>query len=932
MNFDLLNKLKSANLHNTKYSIKRDAFYYLVKSMSIISFAAILLYGFLIEENNILMIISASICFIISHICRHLINRLENLRKLSIAFILYTEFILLPVFTIFGSYTSSSTPLWFATSVVLMLIILELKDFWWMFIIVFYFETFLYVRTFVFNGANALIVNRLNFFIGFAFSFLGISAASIYYLSVAERRYNQTKVAIEKAREKERNAGLAKSRFLTNMSHEIRTPMNSIIGLSELALKEDCDDNTRVEINVIKNSAYDLLEIIDDVLMVSKLDSGSMKLLNVDFKFDEILKSVIDTISSNIADKNLKVRIKIDHDIPKVVNGDDIRIKQIIMRLVFISLSLTENGRLMLEVHCTRNATNELAHFEITVADTGCGLSKVDLDAIYGAYDIYDSRQKSNLKGIGLKFSICQELLKLMGGSLEVDSIESVGLTSKIKFDLGITNPEPMICIENFDSKNVLIYANDDRELASWKAIMEGFKIIPIYVNNYFSFDKAIANQKFDYIFAPSEVYPSIANIIESYKAYENTYILGYSSNSFGDFDKCRMIRHPVSCLSVVEVLNNKWNIENYFSKTDSVEYDGSKAHILVVDDNTVNLKVAAGIFKAYRIDISMAKSGLEALKLLDENTFDLVLMDMVMPEMSGEDTLKRMRESANKITREVPVIALTANTGGNIREEILAKGFQEYLAKPIKTRYLTQTLLQFLPPGTLKKLKNGKSEAVPARQENVKQVKAEASGAHVKSEPSKEALTPKLYVFEGLKSMGGNEEMYIKILNTYFKEGLQKLKNVPKSWEDKDISLFITNVHGIKSTSASIGAKELAEEFKSLEFAGKDNNLSFIEEHFSEYMTHYKDNLRQVKAYLEAKNAFMGEKYNKEKENTLSSEQIQNLKNSIKQMDLVNIPVAIKEYMELDVQDSIKKKLKEMEEAFKFYDFHKLNEIIDTF
>lgn len=909
--------LDSNKLH---FDLKKEAFYFIIRMVAVLSFCAVFFYWLFLKERHFWLYFDFFLTFIIGHVLLMVIPKVKTFRWLSIGYVLYYELFFIPVLVLFSNQAASNVPIWWASGFIIMLFILEVKDIWWVFVISLYFQIYLYTRIFVTKSSNYIISDRRSFFILFAFSFISICVALLYTLRSLEVRYKKAAISVDKSREIEKNASMAKSRFLANMSHEIRTPMNSIIGLSELALKESMDDETRNQVDIIKKSSYDLLEIIDDVLMYSKLNSGKMKLLNVDFKFDDILKQVIDSVSHSINGRDIKVRIKINHDIPKVVNGDDIRIKQIIMRLVFISMSLTENGRIMLDVDCKRDDDDKTCDFCVKVSDTGCGLNESDLGAIYGAYDTYDSRQNSNLKGIGLKYSICKELLDMMGGSLEVNSMEGVGLTSIVKFSLGIINPEPMITVADSEHKEVLIYVADDRELTSWKLIMEGFKIRPVYVNSYFTFEKAVSNTKFDYVFLNSELYSSVANIIESYYISDNTYVVGYNKDSYGDFDKCRIIRHPVSSLSLVDVLNNRWKLEDYVSKSDVIEYDGHEAKILVVDDNAVNLKVAKGIFKSYNIDVTTAKSGKEALEIQNNTDFHLVLMDMVMPELSGEDTLNQMRNSSNKNMREVPVVALTANVGGNIREEILEKGFQEYLAKPIKTRYLTQILMALLPPGILKKVK------VEENQDS-KNISSEAAPKAVKK-----ADDNVIDMQTGLKNIGDSKETYIKILNSYYNEGSDNITKLNTININDDLKLFITTVHGIKSTSASIGAMKVSEMFKELEFAGKDNKLDLISSKLAHYMDAYKKILNDVKEYL-AQNGVTVEaiSVNEEKQDVLiPSDKIQNLKNAVKEMNLELCDSLISEFETFDLQGSIKAKVEEIKDAFSMFDFHKLNDLVE--
>ena len=685
------------------YIMERDIFNILTMILAGLCVYAGIIYFAVLHYRNFIIYLNLFVCFVICiHV--HVLNKkMRNLRLLTIAMVMYIELVLMPVFMIYGVEIASSTPIWFAGSIIGFILILDLKDIWWVFLIVCYWNTYLYYKNYLWQNFEAVTSNRFAYFFGYAFSFASIAFALSYVLMKLEKNIIKVEEEIDKSREIEKNAGLAKARFLANMSHEIRTPMNSIIGLTELALREDMEDGVRNEVDIIKSAAYDLLEIIDDVLMYSKLDSGKVKLVNVDFCFDEILKQVLDSVSAHTKGKDIKVRVKIDHNIPKVLYGDDIRIKQIFMRLVFISLFLTQNGRVMINIECTRNDNDTKAHFDCAVLDTGCGLSEYDLDAIYEAYDTYDSRQNSNLKGISLKFIICKKILELMGGTMDVRSIEGVGLESSFSFECGISDSSPMISLNDSERKNVLIYIDDTREHNTWKLIMEGFKIRPDFTDSYYSFNKAVQAKLYDYIFVPAEVYVSVSNVLATYNCEERTYIIADAEQYYGDFDKCRIIRQPLSSLNVGDILNDKWSIEDYIKKNEAADIDISKAKILVVDDNSVNLKVASGLFNAYNAKIDTAKSGEEALNKLSVSKYDLVFMDMVMPEMSGEETLRQMRSSDKIETREVPVIALTANIGMNIREEILDKGFQEYVAKPIRQRYLSRILVTFLPPELVK-------------------------------------------------------------------------------------------------------------------------------------------------------------------------------------------------------------------------------------
>ena len=581
---------------------------------------------------------------------------------------------------------------------------------------------------------------------------------------------------------------------------------------------------------------------------------------------------------------------------------------------MYISMSMTDNGRLMFKISCDRDDKENIAHFTFVIGDTGAGLSQADLDAIYGVYNAYDSKQNSNLKGIGLKFTICRELMGLVGGTLEVRSIDGIGLRSEIKFDCEIVDPTPMIEVADSGKKRVLIYVSENRQLSTWKSIMEGFKILPDYANSYFGFERTINRKSYDYIFVPAEDYPTVSNIIGSFKLYDNTYVVSNADRTYGDFDKCRLIYHPVSSITIADILNNKWKAEDYAFK-DDMSYDGNKAKILVVDDNSVNLKVATGIFKAYNIDIDIAKSGDEAIKKIQNIKYDIVFMDLIMPEMSGSEALHRIRGLGIPSVSDVPVIALTANAGGNIRDEILAEGFQEYLAKPIKQRYLLKCLTDFLSPDIFKR--------VVKKQE--------------KKEESKEIETEenRLDVNRGISNIGNNKDSYCAILNTYYSEGLRKLKSLPDELEAGDISLFTTDVHGIKSSSASIGAMAVSSMFKELENAGKSSDLDYIHRKYDTYIEAFKKILGDVKDYLLAEGQFV---YKEEASDasiktmeveTLDKEALIVLKDLIDRMDLKTADPIVSDLCAHNYGDDINFKTEKLKKAYDMFDFHEVKAVL---
>lgn len=827
-----------------------------------------------------------------------------------------------PMLLISGDGLYNIAPMCFSISVIFIYSIFEGSKFFVFFAICIVEYGFIYRKMFYEPIQYIERDGKVFQFWNFIVYFLALAGFLVFAIYLQEKFYEFQKQKILLSSDRINNTGSAKSQFLTNMSHEIRTPMNSIIGLSEILLKEDLDNESRAEVNTIRTASYDLLSIIDDVLTYAKIDAGDLHLSEENFYFEKMIKDIVRAVSADIQKKNLYMDIRINHNIPKVLFGDSIKIRQIFLYLLFISIESTTNGRIMMDIDCENDYENKECTMKCVIADTGRGLSRIDINSLFSTFDTYDSRQSSNLKGIGLKFAICKEILTLMQGTIKVESIEGVGLQSVFTFRNQIIDQEPMITLEAEEKPNVLIYTSDDVIQQKWQNIMEGFRVRPHYMRNYHSFDRILQEKKYDFVFIPSEMYEKLAGIITLYNYEDKTYVVGDYNNVYGDFGKCRLIRRPFSCIVIAEVLNRKWNKEDYKQDKNYETFTAKKAKVLVVDDNAVNLKVAASIFKKYGIDIAVALSGEDGLKKIENTKYDLVLMDMVMPDMTGDEVLRILRGKEEKYFKEVPVIALTAQNGASVREEIMKYGFQEYLAKPIKTRYLEKCLLEFLPEELIVKIKGEvKGRAVSAQQE----VERPPSG---------------LSTEKGLLNIGYNKDAYAAILNTYYTEGMKYVDMLPQLLEANNIRLFTTNVHGIKSSSASIGAMEVSALFKELEFAGKAEKVDEIHEKLPGYMEKFKEILEIVKQYLIENGKFTEEESNDNLEGKeieeLTLDTLQTLKSEMDRMNLKLCDEWIPEMAGKNYGPDYNGKIKELKKAYDMFDFHQakivLNELIDSF
>ena len=833
--------------------------------------------------------------------------------------------IAIPLFLRPGHVVYGVAILWFAASMLIIYCVFDKLVFYGALILFMFGCCYLYSNVFFPRNGIETDVNEVFHFTDMTICFIGTVLLIVMLLYCQERFYLYQQWKISCSSRKIERAGEAKGQFLSNMSYEIRTPMNSIINLSEIMLKGGKSDELKSEVNMIRGAAYDLLSIIDDVLTYAKIDAGDMHLIEENYSFEKLIREIILTVSEDIHKKKLFLDLNINGDIPKELLGDKISIRQIFLYLLFISIDFTSSGRIVIDIDCERDNDANQAVFRCVIADTGKGLSQVDIQSLFGMYDTYDSRQSSNLKGIGLKFTICKELLSMMQGNIKVESIEGIGLSTTFTFRQQIVDSDPLIHLTDEKKPSVLVYVDNDLNMTKWLNIMETLDLQPTYCRNYYGFDHAIQDKHYDFIFITDQVYESLANIISLYDCQEYTYVLAEYNAVYGEFGKCRPFRRPLSCIPIARVLNHKWNKDEYKKNTAEETFIAKNARVLVVDDNAVNLKVAAGIFSKYEINISVATCGADSIKKIEDEKYDLILMDMVMPDMSGSDVLKAIRAKEDNYYKEVPFIALTAKNGANVRGEMLELGFQEYLAKPIRKRYLEKCLLEFLPEELIEHVK-------------IKDVNNNKSNDKLSTDNGRLPESG-LNTDKGLMNIGFNGDAYAAILNTYYAEGIKYLELLPNLLETGNIQLFTTDVHGIKSSSASIGAMEVSALFKELEFAGKAGDVETINMKFHDYLDKFKVILEEVKEYLigigKLSEAHTEDNLEDKEIEEMTAEILQNLKTELDKMNLKITDGLVPELASKNFGPQVNGQIKKLREAYEMFDFHQvkaiLNEMIES-
>lgn len=624
-------------------------------------------------------------------------------------------------------------------------------------------------------------------------------------------------------------AARMKSDFLANMSHEIRTPMNAVIGMAEIAMREDIPESAHDALTQIQKSGKNLLNIINDILDYSKIESGKMEIMPEKYETLSELNDIANILSTRIGSKKLELYIVADPDLPHALYGDAMRIRQVLINLANNAIKFTQEGSVSIRVSCSYTGEDRVS-VTFHIIDTGIGIKQEDIDKLFTSFTQVDSRRNRSVEGTGLGLAISQRLVKAMGGELGVESTYGEGSDFWFTIEQKIIDGTKDLCIENAAQKKAIGVGNDDNLRRIFEEEMQK---LDVEYTETAEIDSYVPSGKQDYIFLEYGMYTDrIRGFFEDHPETKGVVLVDYNSDFTPDLANVHTMRRPVSTLGMIRALNDKNEaIRSAEVESDySIDFTAPDARILVVDDNAINITVVEGLLAPLQIKIDSALSGQEAIEKVSATDYDIVFMDHMMPGMDGIDTTKIIRQLLPD-KKDLVIIALSANVMEDAREQFAEAGMNDFSAKPIELRELTSKLKKWLPE---EKIHKGE---VP-----VESTEAEDDTAPIMGYEDLDSAS-------AIKSIG-SASLYNRIVEEYYRSGADKYEGIKTAYETEDIDDYTIRVHALKSSSRQIGAASLGDMAEELENAGKAHDMDTIRDKTLRTLETFSKLLSELAAY----------------------------------------------------------------------------------